>query len=107
MKMIRLKVITTNILLERIAKIYRDKIWKLHGVLRIILSDQGPQFMSKFMKEFTKVLETKRKLSTTYHSQTNRQTERNWLATVEFLYNDKKYMATEKMPFELNFGRHP
>ena len=74
--MIRLKVITTNILLERIAKIYRDKIWKLHGVPRIILSDQGPQFMSKFMKEFTKVLGTKRKLSMTYHPQTNRQMER-------------------------------
>ena len=66
----------TNILLERIAKIYRDKIWKLHGVPRIILSDQGPQFMSKFMKEFTKVLGTKRKLSMTYHPQTNRQMER-------------------------------
>ena len=76
MKMIRLKVITTNILLERIAKIYRDKICKLHGVPRIILSDQGPQFMSKFMKEFTKVLGTKRKLSMTYHPQTNRQMER-------------------------------
>ena len=76
MKMIRLKVIMTNILLERIAKIYRDKIWKLHGVPRIILSDQGPQFMSKFMKEFTKVLGTKRKLSMTYHPQTNRQMER-------------------------------
>ena len=74
--MIRLKVITTNISSEGITKIYRDEIWKLHGVPRIILSDQGPQFMSKFMKEFTKVLGTKRKLSMTYHPQTNRQMER-------------------------------
>jgi len=53
MKMIRLKATTTNISLERIAKIYRDKIWKLHGVFRKILSDRGLQFASKFMEDFT------------------------------------------------------
>jgi len=41
-KMIRLKAKMTNISSERIAKIYRDKIWKLHGVPRKILSDRGP-----------------------------------------------------------------
>jgi len=76
MKMIRLKATTTNILSEGIAKIYRDKIWKLHGVPRKILSDRGPQFASKFMEEFTKVLETKRQLSMAYHPQTDGQTER-------------------------------
>jgi len=79
------------------------------------------------MEEFTKVLGTKRKLSTAYHLQTDGQTERinqeigtflqhyvnyqqddwmNWLATAEFSYNDKKHAATRKTPFELNFGRH-
>ena len=38
-KMIRLKATTMNISSEGIAKIYRDEIWKLHGVPRIILSD--------------------------------------------------------------------
>ena len=38
-KMIRLKATTTSISLEGIAKIYRDKIWKIHGVPKIILSD--------------------------------------------------------------------
>ena len=32
-KIIRLKVTTTTVSLEDIAKIYRNKIWKLHGVL--------------------------------------------------------------------------
>ena len=59
MKMIRLKAIITNISLERITKIYRDNIWKLHGIPRKILSNRGPQFVSKFMGEFTKVLGTK------------------------------------------------
>jgi len=29
------------------------------------------------------------------------------LAMVEFVYNDKKHVATNKTPFKLNFGRHP
>ena len=75
-KMIRLKVTTIDISSEGIAKIYRNKIWKIHGVLRKILSDRGPQFVSRFIKELTKALETKRILSTAYHSQTDGQTER-------------------------------
>ena len=126
-KMIRLKATMINISLEGIAKIYRDEIWKLHRVPRTILSNQGPQFTSKFMEEFTKVLGTKRKLSMAYHPQTDGQMERinqeigtflqhyvnyqqddwtDWLATAEFSYNNKKHAATGKTPFELNFGRH-
>ena len=55
-KMIQLKATTMSILLEGIAKIYRNDIWKLHGVPRKILSDREPQFASRFMEEFTKVL---------------------------------------------------
>jgi len=128
MKIIRLKATMTNILSEEIAKIYRDEIWKLHGVPRTILSNRGPQFTLKFIEEFTKVLGTKTKLSTAYHPQIDGQTERinqeigtflqhymnyqqddwaDWLATAEFSYNDKKHAATGKTLFELNFGRHP
>ena len=76
MKMIRLKATMTNISLKGIAKIYRDDIWKLHGISRKILSDRGPRFTSKFMEEFTKALRTKRQLSTVYHPQTDSQMER-------------------------------
>ena len=57
-------------------KIYRDNIWKLYGVPRKILSDRGPQFASKLMKEFMKALRTKRQLSMAYHPQTDSQMER-------------------------------
>ena len=126
-KMIQLKATMTNISLEGIAKIYRDDIWKLYGVPRKVLSDRRLQFASKFMEKFTKALGTKRQLSTAYHPQTDGQMERinqeigmflrhymnyqqddwmNWLATVEFQYNDKKHAATGRTPFKLNFGRH-
>ena len=75
-KMIRLKATTTNISSEEIAKVCRDKIWKIHGVPKTILSNRRPQFASKFMEDFTKVLGTKRRLSTAYHPQTDGQTER-------------------------------
>ena len=31
----------------------------------------------------------------------------DWLAAVEFQYNDKRYMAIEQTLFKLNFGRYP
>jgi len=30
-----------------------------------------------------------------------------WLAAMEFQYNDKRHVAIEWTPFELNFGKHP
>jgi len=112
---------------KEIAKIYRDDIWTLYGVPRKILSDQGLQFALKFMKEFTRALGMTRQLLTAYHPQMDGQTERinqeigtflwhyvnyqqdnwtEWLAAVEFQYNDKRNVVTGRTPFELNFGRH-
>ena len=75
-KMIQLKSTMTNISLEGITKIYRDNIWKLHGVPKKILSDREPQFASKFMEEFTKALGTKRQLLIVYYPQTDGQMKR-------------------------------
>ena len=61
----------TNVLSEEIAKIYCNEIWKLYGISRTILSDRGPQFTSRFMKDLTKALGTKQMLSTTYYPQTD------------------------------------
>ena len=69
-------MITTNISSEGIAKIYRDKIWKMYEIPRKILNNRESQFTSRFMEKLTKVLGTKRILSTAYHPQSDRQTER-------------------------------
>ena len=65
-----------NVSSKGIAKIYRDEIWKLYRIPRKILSDRGPQFVSKFMEEFMKALGTIRQLLTAYHPQIDSQTER-------------------------------
>ena len=75
-KIIWLKATTMNISLEGIAKIYKDDIWKLHRVPRKILSNRRPQFILKFMEEFTKALGIKKQLLIAYHPQTDGQTER-------------------------------
>jgi len=74
--MIQLKTTTMNISSKGIAKIYRDKIWKLHGIPKKILSDREPQFASIFIEELIKVLGTKRMLLMTYHPQSDKQMER-------------------------------
>jgi len=75
MKMIWLKATTTNISSERIVKIYRNKIWKLHRIPKKILSDRGPQFTSKFMEEFIKALRTTKQLLMAYYPQKDSQIE--------------------------------
>jgi len=72
--MVWLKATITNVLSEEIAKIYHDEIWKLHGILRTILSDRGPKFALKFIEDLMKALGTKWMPSTAYHPQTDGQT---------------------------------
>jgi len=61
---------------EGLARIFWDYIWKLHSLPESIVSDRGPQFTAEIMKELNELLGIQIKLSTTYHSQTNGQTER-------------------------------
>jgi len=49
----------TVVSLEEIAKIYKDDIWKIHGVLKNILSNRGLQFALWFIKYLSKTLRTK------------------------------------------------
>ena len=59
-----------------IATLYRDRVFSEHGLPRKVISDRGPQFVSKFMKELYETLGIKGNPSTAYHPQTDGQTER-------------------------------
>jgi len=63
-------------LVEGLARLFRDNIWKLHGLPESIISDRGPQFVTGLMRELNEMLGIKSKLSTAFYPQTNGQTER-------------------------------
>jgi len=62
-----------------LATLFRDHIWKLHGLPETALLDRGPQFTAEFMKELNEILGIKTKLSMAYHPQTDGQDRQNGL----------------------------
>ena len=110
------------------AKLYLRHVWKHHGLPTGIVLDRGPQFASQVMKDICKRLGIQPRLSTAYHPQTDRQTERinrdlqqylriftsekqnewvSWLPLAQFSYNTKKQLSTEKSPFEVTRSYQP
>jgi transposase InsO family protein len=75
-KMIHLIPITTSLSSTDLAKIYKKEVWHIPRIPRRIISDRGPQFASKFMKELCNTLGIEQNLSTAYQPQTDGQTER-------------------------------
>jgi len=61
---------------EGLARLFKDNIWKLHGLPESIVSDRGPYFAAKMTKGLNAILGIEIKLSTAFHSQTNSQTEK-------------------------------
>ena len=61
---------------EGLAKLFRNNMWKLHGLPESVISDRGLQFAVGLTKELNKMLEIKTKLSIAYHPQMDGQTER-------------------------------
>jgi len=61
---------------ERLAKLFRDHVWKLHGLPESIISNRGVQFVVGIMRELDNLLGIQTKLLIAYHPQIDRQTER-------------------------------
>ena len=55
-----------------LAWLFRDNIWKLHGLPESIISDRGAQFAAGMMRELNKRLGIRTKLSIVYYLQTDR-----------------------------------
>jgi transposase InsO family protein len=60
----------------QLAELYMERVVCLHGVPKKIMSDRGTQFTSHFWRIVHKALGTQLNFSTTYHPQTDGQTER-------------------------------
>ena len=62
--------------MEKLTQLYVDEIVRLHGVPVSIMSDRDPRFTSRFWPSLQAALGTRLHFSTTFHPQTNGQSER-------------------------------
>ena len=67
--------ITKRTLAERLARLFRDNIYKLHGLLKSVISNRGLQFAVELTKESNKMLEIETKLLMVSHLQINEKIE--------------------------------
>lgn len=61
--------------MEKLAKLYVNKVVRLHGVPVSIVSDQDPRFTSRLWPSVQQALGMKLNLSITFHPQTDGQSE--------------------------------
>jgi hypothetical protein len=110
------------------ANLYHDFIYRYHGLPKTIVSDRDPIFMSNFWRNLFAMVKVRLTPSSSYHPQTDGQTEivnkkieemlrcfvdenqSNWdqlLVEIEVAYNSAPHSATLCSPFYLNYGLHP
>ena len=75
-KMVHFVPTTEKTLAEGLARLFKDNVWKLHGLPESIISDRGLQFVAGIMQELNRMLGIESKLSTVFHPQTDGQTEK-------------------------------
>ena len=119
---------TNTINSEQLANLFVKEIIRLHGVPANIVTDRGSVFASSFWADFMFLLQVRRSLSTSYHPQTDGQTERlnsvleqylrsfinyeqdDWadlLPMAEFAYNNSVHASTKETPFRVLYGYNP
>jgi transposase InsO family protein len=113
---------------KKLGETYMKEVFKLHEQPETIVLDQGPQFASEFWKHVCERLGIERKLSTTFHLQTDGQTERvnavmeqylrnfvnyqqnnwvQWLPLAELAANNHTSETTNCSAFFGNYSFHP
>jgi len=114
-----------KIAVEGLARLFRNNMWKLHKLPECVIFNKESQFAVGLIKKLNKILGIKMKLSTAFHSQTNKQMERTnqeleqylriyinhrqnnwleWLVTAKFIFNNKIYTVTKLSLFKTNYG---
>jgi hypothetical protein len=109
-----------------IASIFLKEIFRLHGMPKEIISDRDTKFTSNFWKYLFAGFEIKLLFSTSYHPQTNGQTNRlnqvledmlrmhvmhhpkkweDYLPLLEFSYNNGYKESLKMSPFEALYDR--
>lgn len=110
---------------QAVAKVVLDKVIKLHGMPRTIVSDRDKIFTSTFWTALFKLVDTKLLRSSSYHPQTDGQTERvnqcleiylrcavqdspkqwkTWFSLAELWYNSNYHTSLDCSPFKALYG---
>jgi hypothetical protein len=117
-----------NITAEATAKLFFECVWVHFGIPKTIVSDRDSHFLSTFWSSLWSLLDTKLTKSTTFHPQTDGQTEvvnqmivhilcmynskhpRTWdesLPYVQHSYNRALHSSTGHNPFQVGLGFQP
>ncbi|GJU38298.1 putative reverse transcriptase domain-containing protein [Tanacetum coccineum] len=112
--------------MEKLTRQYLKEVVSRHGVPVLNLSDRDSKFTSHFWHSLNKALGTQLDMGTTYHPQTDGQSERTiqtledmlracvidfgkgWdrhLPLVEFSYNNSYHTSIKAAPFEALYGQ--
>jgi hypothetical protein len=111
-----------------LAQAWCREVIRLHGPPDTVVSDRGPLMSAKHWRTFQYYLNGRRVLSSSFHPQTDGQTERQnqtleqylriyctleqddwsfWLSTAEFAYNSSQHASTGATPFQVCYGFNP
>ncbi|GJT76191.1 putative reverse transcriptase domain-containing protein [Tanacetum coccineum] len=112
--------------LDKLARLYLNRIVARHGIPVSIICDRDGRFTSNFWRSFQKALGTEISMSTAYHPETDGQSERTiqtledmlracvidfgkgWvkhLPLAEFSYNNSYHASIKAAPYEALYGR--
>lgn len=103
-------------------------MYKLYGLPQAIITDRDRIFTSRLWQELFRLADVQLKMSSSYHPQTDGQTERvnqcletylrcfvnaspkkwvQWLSVAQFWYNSSYHSALDRSPFEVLYGFRP
>ncbi|GAU38891.1 hypothetical protein TSUD_67540 [Trifolium subterraneum] len=127
-KGVHLGALPTKFTAYKVAQLFIDLVCKHHGFPHSLVSDRDPVFISNFWRELFRLCGTKLRMSTSYHPETDGQTDvfnrvleqylrsfvhkhpQQWfsyLHLAEWCYNTSLHSSTGFSPFEITFGKPP
>ena len=113
---------------KQVAAIFIDRVVRKHDISKSIITDKDKNFLSNFWKELFATVETILKMSTTFHPQTDGQTERvnrcletylrcfcneqprkwdKFIPWTELWYNTTFHASIKTTSFHIVYGRPP
>lgn len=113
---------------EDVAHLFMKEVCCRKGLPQSIVTDRDPKFTGNFFRELMSLWGTQQNMSTSFHPQTDGNTERvnrvmedmirhfiapdqtNWdrlLPLIEFAINNSYHESIRTTPFMLNYGREP